>query len=392
MLQTLQGNNPVILIFLSRKTSHFGVLYSKQNSDMKEHVAANQSIVSGGQTPMENNLQQYFPMIRTKEELLKEIHSNRKLERVFNSWQEEQKKEFVDFCTGACGVKMLYDFMAKEILNPEVTPERVDEFLSLLLKQKVHVIEVLPNEGTRLADESSLVVMDIVVQLEDRSIANLEIQKIGYHFPGERSACYSADLLLRQYKRVRSRRKKQFSYKDMRNVYTIVLFEHSPAELKKMQDVYIHRFEQSSDTGVKLDLLQKYIFVTLDIFDKIQHNEGDSIRIQNRLEAWLAFMSMDAPEDVITIISEYPDFRELYEQVYDICQNIEGVMDMFSKELRILDRNTVQLMIDEMQEELEQKSEELEQKSEELEQKSEELEKIKKEYEQAMKELKELKG
>ena len=63
---------------------------------------------------MENKLQQYFPMIRTKEELLKEIHNNRKLERVFNSWQEEQKQEFVDFCTGACGVKMLYDFMAKE--------------------------------------------------------------------------------------------------------------------------------------------------------------------------------------------------------------------------------------------------------------------------------------
>ena len=55
---------------------------------------------------MKNKLQQYFPMIRTKEELLKEIHNNRKLERVFNNWQEEQKQEFVDFCTGACGVKI----------------------------------------------------------------------------------------------------------------------------------------------------------------------------------------------------------------------------------------------------------------------------------------------
>ena len=94
--------------------------------------------------------------------------------------------------------------MGKEILDPESTPEQVNELLSLLLKQKVKIIEVLPNEGTRLADESTLLIKDIVVQLEDGSIVNLEIQKIGYMFPGERGACYSADLLLRQYRRIRS--------------------------------------------------------------------------------------------------------------------------------------------------------------------------------------------
>ena len=36
---------------------------------------------------------------------------------------------------------------------------------------------------------------------EDGGLADIEIQKIGYAFPGERSACYSADLLLRQYKK-----------------------------------------------------------------------------------------------------------------------------------------------------------------------------------------------
>jgi len=43
----------------------------------------------------------------------------------------------------------------------------------------------------------------------------------------------------------------------------------------------------------------------------------------------------------------------MYEQIYSLCQNIEGVMDMFSEELRIMDRNTVRLMIDEQQEEIE---------------------------------------
>ena len=41
----------------------------------------------------------------------------------------------------------------------------------------------------RLADESTLLIMDVVVKLSDGSIVNLEIQKLGYMFPGERSAC-----------------------------------------------------------------------------------------------------------------------------------------------------------------------------------------------------------
>ena len=39
----------------------------------------------------------------------------------------------------------------------------------------------------------------------------------------------------------------------------------------------------------------------------------------------------------------------MYEDVYRLCQNVEKVMGIFSEELRILDRNTVQYMIDEMQ-------------------------------------------
>ncbi|MDE6846339.1 MAG: hypothetical protein K2J99_11330, partial [Lachnospiraceae bacterium] len=42
-------------------------------------------------------------------------------------------------------------------------------------------------------------------------------------------------------------------------------------------------------------------------------------------------------------------FREIYKEGYEICLNVERVMEMFSKELYELDRNTVQYMIDEMQ-------------------------------------------
>ena len=139
------------------------------------------------------------------------------------------------------------------------------------------------------ADESRFLITDMVVQLEDGSIANLEIQKIGYYFPGERSACYSADLLLRQYKRARGIKGKRFSYRDIKQVYTIVLFEKSPAEFQNFSNNYIHRFMQKSDTGVNINLLQEYLFIPLDIFKKNQQNENRSVKIENRLEAWLAF-------------------------------------------------------------------------------------------------------
>lgn len=297
---------------------------------------------------MTNYLQQYFPMIRTKEDILTEIESKRKLSGRFYSWSVAQREEFLNFCAGVKGVKVLYDSFSKEILNPEKAPERLEDLLSLLLKKNVRILCALPNDSTRIADENTLVVTDIVVELEDGSIANVEVQKIGYKFPGERSACYSADMLLRQYKRVRDAKKKGFSYEDIKSVYTIVFFEKSAASFHLFPDTYVHYFEQCSDSGLQLELLQKYIFIPLDIFKKNRYNKT----IQNRLEAWLTFFSEDNPEQIVELIEAYPEFKFIYEDIYRICCNMEEVMGIFSEELRILDRNTVQLMIDEMQDEV----------------------------------------
>ena len=44
----------------------------------------------------------------------------------------------------------------------------------------------------------------------------------------------------------------------------------------------------------------------------------------------------------------------MYQQIYQICENVENVMGLFSEEFEIMDRNTVKYMIDEMQEEIDQ--------------------------------------
>lgn len=334
---------------------------------------------------MKNKLQQHFPMIRTQEEILTEIKDNEKLRNTYYKWCEEEQQEFLDFCTGVRGIKMLYDSFSKEILNPELYPERLNELLSLLLNQSVRIVSVLPNDSIRIADENSLIITDIVVELEDGSIANVEIQKIGYNFPGQRSACYSADLLLRQYKRIKSREKKKFSYKDIKTVFTIILFEKSTKEFYKFPDVYIHHFEQRSDSGLQINLLQKYIFISLDIFKKMHQNNS----INNKLDAWLAFLCMDDPEKILSIVEKFPEFEPIYEQAYDICRNIEEVMGMFSKELYELDKNTVQYMIDEMQEELTKEREKNKRVQEELTKERDENKKQKEELQKKLSELEE---
>ena len=207
------------------------------------------------------------------------------------------------------------------------------------------------------------------MELEDGRLVNVEVQKIGYLFPGARSACYSADLLLRQYKRIKSEKREHFNYKDVKGVYTIVLFERSPREFHGFPEKYIHYGKQQFDTGLKMDLLQRYIFIPLDIFKQNLQNKG----IRNDLDAWLTFLCEDEPGIIEQLIQQYPKFIPMYEDIYQLCRNMEKVMGLYSKELQMMDRNTVQFMIDEQEELIEKQREKLERMDEQLIQKDEQL-------------------
>ena len=125
----------------------------------------------------------------------------------------------------------------------------------------------------------------------------------------------------------------------------IILMDKSARIFDEFSEKYVHTFRQGSDTGLAMDLLQNYIFIPLDIFRENVHNKG----IKNKLDAWLVFLSMDEPERIIDLITAYPEFKAMYEHVYSMCRNVEDAMGIFSEELKILDRNTVRYMVDEMQ-------------------------------------------
>lgn len=175
-----------------------------------------------------------------------------------------------------------------------------------------------------------------------------------------------------------------YFYGSIKGVYTIVLFEKSPVQFHKYPDVYTHYFCQKSNTGLEMNLLQNYVFIPLDIFSQTVHNNG----IRNLLEAWLVFLSSDSPELMISLITEYPKFKVMYEHLYYICQNVERMMEMYSAELKILDRNTVQYMVDQMQEATNSLSAEVSMKQEALQSKERQLE----EAHQKIKELQQLLG
>ena len=107
--------------------------------------------------------------------------------------------------------------------------------------------------------------------------------------------------------------------------------------------------------------MQKYLFIPLDIFRENKHN----VDIREKRDAWLTLFSSDDPDMIIELIEEYPEFRQIYEEAYEICLNMEKVMDIFSKELYELDKNTAQYMIDELQETIDKQKQEIDEMQEE---------------------------
>jgi len=199
-------------------------------------------------------------------------------------------------------------------------------------------------------DEDTLLIMDILGELEDGSLINVEIQKQSYAFLAERISCYLSDLVMRQYARVRGTKGSAFTYRDIKKVYIIVIFEQSMGAFHQTNDRYIHHGKNIFDTGLQLELLQECCLVSLDVFRKIPYP-----KIRNEQTAWLSLLSTEDLKDAKNLVREYPWLEEIYEEIAMLRQQPEEVLGMFSEALRILDENTVKFMIEELQKKVDEK-------------------------------------
>lgn len=292
---------------------------------------------------------------------------------------EEWVGRYEDFLKGRRSLPLLYDPFFKKIFNPVERRDRLSELVSCLLGQKVTVLEVFPNEDSQFL--GVMIIMDMVVLMADGSIANIEIQKISYDFPAERISCYSADLVLRQYKMITGKSDNSIngsskpSYKDMRKVHTIILFEDSNKSLISEVDkaLYFHVGKTKFNTGIKIELLQDFVLVSLDTFKKYRYSDikegrteitdydydssqyNDELVSEKMKRDRLKFLSLfvaETPKEINRLVEIFPDLESVRRDINEYLERPGEVLSMFSEALRILDRNTAELMVDRMKDEI----------------------------------------
>ena len=322
---------------------------------------------------------------QTKEETLERLRQSPVLYNGYRKLNERWKELFLDFCQGKKSLPLTYDPFFKYLFDPEIHGKRLSRFVSSLLGFEVKILQALPSED-RLIDGESYLVMDLLARLTDGSLVNIEVQKQGYAFPAERISCYSADLLMRQYMRVRGNaERKSFSYKDIKKVYVIVLFEKSTSLFHQFPGIYLHHGKTIFDSGLNMELLQEYYLIALDVFQKIPYPEGE----KSEQRAWLSLLTTENLEDAERLIEDYPWLKEIYQEIAMLRRKPEEVLGMWSEALRMLDENTLKYYVEELEEKLQQvtkeKDEELRKTLLENQKKDEEIAALKKQLEELSK-------
>ena len=307
------------------------------------------------------------PFSMSREDALEEVVRDPKLRIPFWKLNQECRERFLEFLQGTKTLPVTYDPFFKAVFHPDVHPERLSSFISSLLGIQVKVKAILPSED-RLSDGDSLLIMDVLVELEDGSLTNVEIQKVPYAFPEGRMSCYSSDLVMRQYARARGERGKHFTYRDMKKVYTIIIFEKSTQVFHQIPQSYIHRGSTKFDTGLELSLLQEYCLVCLDVFREFPYAKD-----KNEQTAWLSFLLTETVEEAEKLVSEYPWLEEIYRELAMLRRKPEEVLGMFSDALKIMDQNTVKYMIDEQQQVMNEQKQVMNEQQKKINEQKEEL-------------------
>ena len=307
------------------------------------------------------------PFSMSREDALEEVVRDPKLRIPFWKLNQECRERFLEFLQGTKTLPVTYDPFFKAVFHPDGHPERLSSFISSLLGIQVKVKAILPSED-RLSDGDSLLIMDVLVELEDGSLTNVEIQKVPYAFPEGRMSCYSSDLVMRQYARVRGERGKHFTYRDMKKVYTIIIFEKSTQVFHQIPQSYIHRGSTKFDTGLELSLLQEYCLVCLDVFREFPYAKD-----KNEQTAWLSFLLTETVEEAEKLVSEYPWLEEIYRELAMLRRKPEEVLGMFSDALKIMDQNTVKYMIDEQQQVMNEQKQVMNEQQKKINEQKEEL-------------------
>lgn len=290
--------------------------------------------------------------------ILERIENDEVLRLAWEQLDDNARQMFQEIDEGTRVPNMLSDTIFKGIFNPDVYGDRLSRFISSILGRKVKVLHSLSNESYPHSEHSKKIIFDLLVQFEDGSIANVEIQRLGIRFPSARAALYSADVISRQFATLRGEKKSELDYHMAKPMYTIIILEKSSGPFLK-SDSYIHHFKQRSDTGIELEFLQYYDYICLDVFKE------KNPRAAGELEKWLKFLSIESTEEMKTFLQANPSFQSVYDCAIIMLKDREELLrmisDFWAKEDVIGSINlTNESIIKELQEKLEKSEKEKE--------------------------------
>lgn len=304
-----------------------------------------------------------FGASRPRSDIVLQIRRESASFSTFLALSSSEQNIFLEFCMGNRGLRVTCDPFFQHLFHPAIHPGRLNRMLSCILKQKIKVRTVFPGTPTRsssshkaqIFENNSLVMMDILAELSDGTPVSVEIQRMGYEFPLERSFFYGADLLIRQ--SCPAIKEKKFPPRGLNPVYIIVLMDKNPELFRKQPNQYIHRSRYSLDSGLRLKSPENYIYISLDNFRNMPHKK------LTELDAWLYFLSGDSPNDMRLATQKYPFFRIFCEDIIRFRYRPEKLLKMYSEALKRMNPDTIKYQMDEMQTLLQNKDRELSQKN-----------------------------
>lgn len=117
-------------------------------------------------TPI-NFLPQELIQPKLRQDVMTSIKEDLPSYEKFLQLSSNEQEALIEYCMGNRGLKITFDPFFQNIFNPQKHPKRLSRLISSVLGQPVTIRCILPREGIRLSDSSSLMIMDVLVELTD---------------------------------------------------------------------------------------------------------------------------------------------------------------------------------------------------------------------------------
>ncbi len=257
----------------------------------------------------------------------------------FADLPETDQREIQEILAGTLLPPLYSDVIAKNILNADVHPERLNFLMRAISQDEtIDIQSSASNELFRQSVHSKGMVLDIPAWLKDHRLTNLEIQKIKQDFILTRSELYASDMLLLQYSTQSDEKKSNLSFSNVKEVLLIILMVESPhsfLEFDKKSDRYIHRFyHKDADSGFSGPSKANIIIVQLDkclAQFKAGRNAEASDGKPDKLQTWLSMIAAPNDAQVSAAASLDADLLQIRREARNMVQNKE-VQNMLIQE------------------------------------------------------------